>query len=229
MCNRYRSSRDQHYLAERFQAFDEIEFRPRFNVAPTQPIPAIRRESNKRKITMMRWGLIPSWASVVSAGNFNARSETITTTPSFRDAIFDRRCLIPADGFYEWQQMGTIKQPFCFEVGTGELFAFAGLWDEWKNPAGEMIKSCTILTTTANALVAHIHDRMPVILPPEKYDLWLDTEAHNLEPVLAALQPYDAGAMHRYAVSTRLNDSRNDDSECTKPIEFESAEQAWLF
>jgi putative SOS response-associated peptidase YedK len=122
----------------------------------------------------MRWGLIPSWAKDMSIGSqtINARSETLTTKLSFSDAVRYRRCLIPADGFYEWKRMGKTRQPYMFEVGKRELFAFAGLWDRWKNPEGKIIESCTILTTTPNVLLADIHDRMPVIIPPDKYDLW---------------------------------------------------------
>lgn len=227
MCNRFRSTRPQ-ALAEHFQAWDEIEHQPRFNVAPTDPILTVKQEARgPRKFSIMRWGLIPAWASSPTSANFNARSETVTTTPSFRDAIAGRRCLIPADGFYEWQTLGTVKQPYCFEVGAGDVFAFAGLWDEWKDTNGQSIKSCAILTTTANPLVAKIHDRMPVILKPEKYDLWLNSE--NLDDVLSVLNPYDAKLMRRYPVSTKLNNSRNDDPESAKQIELEVPTQGRLF
>jgi putative SOS response-associated peptidase YedK len=227
VCNRFKSSRDNRFLAERFQVFDEIEghYQPRFNVAPTQPVATVREVSGKRKIAMMRWGLIPSWASGTSNGNFNARSESVTTTPSFRDLVHSNRCLIPADGFYEWQQMGSIKQPFAFEIGAADPFAFAGLWDEW-NQGGEIIKSCTILTTEANSFVAEIHDRMPVIIPSEKYDLWLNG---NEDEALALLRPFDATAMRRYPVSTRLNNSQNDDPEIANPIELAVPAQGTLF
>jgi putative SOS response-associated peptidase YedK len=126
---------------------------------------------------MMRWGLIPSWAKDSSAGAsmINARSETAATKPAFRDVLKSRRCLIPADGFYEWRHDGKTKQPYCFEINSGELFAFAGLWDRWKHASGQWIKSCSILTTTPNAVTSAIHDRMPVILDPDGYDLWLDS------------------------------------------------------
>ncbi len=228
VCNRFRSTRPQ-VFAEHFQAWDQIQARPRFNVAPTDQILTVQQEIGKgRTFSMMRWGLVPSWAPAMSSVNFNARSEKVTTTPSFSDAIVSgRRCLIPADGFYEWHTLGTIKQPYCFEVGSGELFAFAGLWDEWKNPNGQAIKSCVILTTSANPLVAEIHHRMPVILSPNNYSLWLNSQ--NLNDVLSVLNPYDAKLMHRYPVSTRLNDSRNDNPECAKPIELEIPTQARLF
>jgi putative SOS response-associated peptidase YedK len=151
---------------------------PRFNVAPTQQIPVIRQSPKEpiRELSLMRWGLIPSWArdQSVAARTINARSETAATKPAFRDALKSRRCLIPADGFYEWKRDGKTKQPYCFEVNDGELFAFAGLWDRWKDISGQWVKSCSILTTTPNAVTSVVHDRMPVILDRESYDMWLD-------------------------------------------------------
>lgn len=221
MCNRFRVTRHQ-TLEEHFQAWDQIEHQPRFNVAPTQPVLTVRLESGKRKMSPMRWGLVPHWASAITTPNFNARSEKVTTTPSFSDAIVSRRCLIPADGFYEWQDMGTVKQPYCFEVGDGDLFAFAGLWDEWKGAKG-----CAILTTAANPLVADLHDRMPVILSRDKYDLWLTSQ--DLNQVLNALEPYDEKLMRRYPVSTRLNDSKNEDPGLAVPIILDIPTQGQLF
>jgi len=181
VCNRYRLTHSKQYLAERFQAADdEIEEHPRYNIAPTQAVLTVRKEQgrNVRHFSTMRWGLIPSWAKDMGIGTktLNARSETVTTKPAFRDSVLTKRCLILADGFYEWRKMGSMKQPYCFEVGEGGLFVFAGLWDQWKSPEGQIIESCTILTTTPNSLVADMHDRMPVIVPPDKYDLWLDPE-----------------------------------------------------
>jgi len=151
---------------------------------------------------MMRWGLIPSWAKDASgsAQMINARSETAATQPVFRDAMKSRRCLIPADGFYEWKKNGKIKQPYCFEVNDGKLFAFAGLWDRWKNPNGEWIRSCLILTTTPNAVTAPVHDRMPVILNPGDYDFWLDPGMNALSILRDLLNPFAAEAMRSYPV-----------------------------
>jgi putative SOS response-associated peptidase YedK len=180
MCGRYRLSRRKQIIEEHFDAVSgEEDWRPRYNVAPTQPVPVIRQHLKEpiREISMMRWGLIPSWAKDSSAGAsmINARSETAATKPAFRDVLKSRRCLIPADGFYEWRHDGKTKQPYCFEINSGELFAFAGLWDRWKHASGQWIKSCSILTTTPNAVTSAIHDRMPVILDPDGYDLWLDS------------------------------------------------------
>jgi putative SOS response-associated peptidase YedK len=170
----------------------------------------------------MRWGLIPSCAKDMSgsARMINARSETAATTPAFRDSLKSRRCLIPADGFYEWQRTATGKQPFCFEINGGELFAFAGLWDRWKDPSGQWVKSCSILTTTANAVTSAVHDRMPVILDPADYDLWLDPGMTNVEAASDLLKPFDAGQMRSYPVSSRVNNVANDDVECSTPVEI---------
>lgn len=179
MCGRYRLSRRKQLVEEYFGAVSgEYEWGPRYNVAPSQPVPVVRQDAREpiRRLSTMRWGLIPTWAKDPSFGYrpITARSETVATTASFREPFRTQRCLIPADGFYEWKRSGTTKQPYCFEVNDGELFAFAGLWDGWMNPQGELIQTCTILTTTPNALLTDIHDRMPVILDSDNYDLWLD-------------------------------------------------------
>ena len=169
----------------------------------------------------MRWGLIPSWAkdSSVAASMINARAETAVTKPAFRDALKSRRCLIPADGFYEWVRAGKTKQPYCFEVNAGELFAFAGLWDRWKDRSGNSIETCSILTTTPNTVTAAVHDRMPVILDPDAYDVWLDPGMTNVGAASALLMPYDAQLMRCYPVSTRINHVANDDETCSAPVQ----------
>jgi len=220
-------------LAERFEAWDEIEERPRYNIAPAQPVLTVRKEQGKkaRKFTTMRWGLIPSWAKDMGIGTrtLNARSETVTTTPAFRNSILTKRCLIPADGFYEWRKMGSVKQPYCFEVGEGGLFALAGLWDQWKSPEGHIIESCTILTTTPNSLVADMHNRMPVIVTPDKYDLWLDPDVNDFDAIRDILKPYDAAQMRRYPVSRKLNNSKIDDADSASPVTLDTPIQARLF
>ena len=142
----------------------------------------------------------------------NARSETASTKPAFRDPLKFRRCLIPADGFYEWMRTAKAKQPYCFEVNGGELFAFAGLWDRWKDPTGDWIKTCSILTTTPNAVTCNVHDRMPVILDPEGYDLWLDPGMRDATAASELLKPYDARMMRCFPVSRRVNQVGNDDA-----------------
>jgi len=234
MCGRYRLSRRKQIIEEHFDSVSgEEDWSPRYNVAPTQPVPIIRQhlKEPRRELSLVRWGLIPSWAKDVSgaAGMINARSETAATKPAFRDALTSRRCLVPADGFYEWARAGKIKQPFCFEVNEGELFAFAGLWERWKDASGNWIKSCSILTTTPNAVTSAVHDRMPVILNPDDYDLWLDPAFGDVASVSEMLRPYDARVMRCYPVSTRINQATNDDAECAEPVEIEVHPQGQLF
>ncbi len=174
----------------------------------------------------MRWGLIPHWAKDASMamGTINAKSETAAEKPAFRDPLKLRRCLIPADGFYEWKRTARGKQPYCFEVNDGELFAFAGLWDGWKNAEGEWIRTCSIMATTPNAVTSAIHDRMPVILHPDYYDLWLDPGMQNVAAISQLLKPYDAQSMRCYPVSTRINSPANDDEEHSRPLELTDAQ-----
>jgi len=197
---------------------------PRFNIAPTQHVPVVRQYPKEpiRHISMVKWGLIPAWAKdpSIASGTINAKSETAATKPAFRDPLKFRRCLIPADGFYEWKKAGGAKQPFCFEVNDGELFAFAGLWDGWKNPDGQWIRSCSILTTTPNAVTSPIHDRMPVILDPGSYDLWLDPGMNDVAAISELLRPFDARLMRSYPVSTRINHVVNDDEVCSRGVEI---------
>jgi putative SOS response-associated peptidase YedK len=223
MCGRYRLSRRKQLVEEYFDCgpWDE-EWSPRFNVAPTQPVPVIRQNPKEpiRELSLMKWGLIPHWAKDASgaAGMINARSETAATKPAFRDSLKFRRCLIPADAFYEWSRTGKTKQPYCLEVNEGEVFAFAGLWDGWKDANGNWVKTCSILTTTPNAVTAPVHDRMPVILDSDSYDLWLDPGMNDGATVSELLKPYNARFMRCYAISSRVNYVVNDDEECSRPI-----------
>ena len=225
MCGRYRLSRRKQLVEEYFDTVSgEDDWTPRYNIAPTQPVPVIRQNPKepRRELSLVRWGLIPSWSKDMSgaAMMINARSETAATKPAFRDPLTSRRCLVPADGFYEWQRKGKTKQPFCFEVNDGELFAFAGLWDRWRDPSGQWLKSCSILTTTPNAVTSAVHDRIPVILDPDSYDLWLDPGMRDVAAASALLKPSDAGLMRCYPVSARVNQVANDDEECSRPVEL---------
>jgi putative SOS response-associated peptidase YedK len=225
MCGRYRLSRRKQVVEEYFDCgSEEPDWTPRYNIAPTQPVPVIRQHLKEpvRQLSLMRWGLIPSWAkdSSTAASMINARAETAATKPAFRDALKSRRCLIPADGFYEWKRNGKTKLPYCFDVNDGELFAFAGIWDRWKDPSGQWIKSCSILTTTPNAVTSAVHDRMPVILDPDSYDLWLDPGMTNVAAASELLKPYDARLMRCYPVSTRVNSVVNDDELCSARVEL---------
>ena len=233
MCGRYRLSRRKQVVAEYFCSDSgEEEWSPRYNVAPTQSVPVIRQNPKERvrELSLVRWGLIPSWAKgpSIAEGMINARSETASTKPAFRDALKFRRCLIPADGFYEWQRTGKAKQPYCFEVNEGELFAFAGIWDRWRDPDGKTVETCSILTTTPNAVTSAVHDRMPVILDPDSYGLWLDPSMQNVAAASELLKPCDARLMQCYSVSTRINNVANDDEECSRPVEIAEA-QTQLF
>jgi putative SOS response-associated peptidase YedK len=225
MCGRYRLSRRKQIIEEHFDSVSDAEdWSPRYNIAPTQPIPVIRQKPKgpTRELSLMRWGLIPSWAkdASVAAKMINTRAETAATKPAFRDALKYRRCLIPADGFYEWLRTGKVKQPYCFEINEGQLFAFAGLWDRWKDPSGNWMKTCSILTTTPNAVTAPVHDRMPVILDPDAYDLWLDPGMTDVATESEVLKPCDARLMRCYPLSTRINHVANDDEECSAPVEL---------
>jgi putative SOS response-associated peptidase YedK len=224
MCGRYRLSRRKQLVEEYFDTVSgEDDWTPRYNIAPTQPVPMIRQNPKepRRELSLVRWGLIPSWAKDKSdaALMINARSETAATKPAFRDPLTSRRCLIPADGFYEWQRRAKVKQSYCFEVNDGELFAFAGLWDRWKDPSGDWIRSCSILTTAPNGVTSSVHDRMPVILDPDSYDLWLDPGMTNVEAVSEMLKPFDAQQMRKFPVSTRINYVANDDEGCSASVE----------
>ena len=224
MCGRYRLSRRKEIVEQYFGSAPwDDDWEPRYNIAPTQPVPVIRQHPKEpvRQISLMKWGLIPHWAkdASIAASTINAKSETAATKPAFRDPLKYRRCLIPADGFFEWQRNGASKQPFCFEVNDGELFAFAGLWDGWKDANGSWIKTCSILTTTPNASTSAVHDRMPVIVDPDSYDLWLDPGLQNVAAVSELLKPY-GGSMRAYPVSTRVNHVANDDEECSRPVEL---------
>lgn len=229
MCGRYRLSRRKQIIEEHFDTVSgEGDWSPRYNIAPTQPIPVIRQNPKQpvRELSLIRWGLIPSWAkdSSAAANMINARSETASTKPAFREALKSRRCLIPADGFYEWAKTGNAKQPYSFEVNEGELFAFAGIWDRWNDRSGNAVETCSILTTTPNALTSAVHDRMPVILDPDDYDVWLDPWMKDMAAASDLLKPYDARQMRCYPISTRINHVGNDDQECCGSIKIDDAQ-----
>lgn len=229
MCGRYRLTAKERYIAEHFNVDEEeVQWSPRYNIAPTQQVPVIRQDRQKpqRHFSLMRWGLIPSFANDASIGNrtINAMSETAAEKPAFRDAIKRHRCLVPADGFYEWKRLGARdKQPYNIGLQDDGIFAFAGLWDRWRQPSGEWLESCTILTTSANAVTRDVHGRMPVILRPEDYDDWLDPGISDARRVQELLKPF-AGAMRKYPVGARVSNPANDDSECaTETLALESS------
>ena len=218
MCGRYTLRTPVETLVERFE-IDEYpsSITPSYNIAPTQGVAAVIAENGKRKLDMLHWGLIPSWAKDPEVGNkmINARAETVAEKPSYRKAFKERRCLILADGFYEWQKTDSGKQPFYIRMEDESPFAFAGLWESWQN--GREIRSCTIITTSPNEVAAQVHNRMPVILPPEDYEMWLDPDFDEREPLTTLLQPFPAEAMEAYPVSRRVNKPSNNEPGVIEP------------
>jgi putative SOS response-associated peptidase YedK len=218
MCGRYTLRTPVDSLVETFDIAEyPSSITPSYNIAPTQEVTAVVEEDEKRKLEMLRWGLIPSWAKDPAIGNkmINARAETVSEKPSFRSAFKKRRCLILADGFYEWKKTDDGKQPYHIKMQDGSPFAFAGLWETWQN--GEEIRSCTIITTEANGLMNEIHHRMPVILPPEDYGMWLDPDFDEKDPLTSLLKPYPADAMEAYPVSRRVNKPSNNEPGVVEP------------
>lgn len=195
------------------------EMIPRYNIAPTQPVAVIANDDPKT-LTFHRWGLIPSWAKDIKIGNqmINARSESVAEKPSFRSAFKRRRCLIPSDGFYEWRKEGKDKTPMFIHLKDRPVFAMAGLWEIWHSPDGGEIRSCTIITTEANSFMQTMHDRMPVILHKEDYDLWLSPDEEPPAVLQALLKPYDPDVMTAYPVSKMVNRPNNDVPECIEPV-----------
>lgn len=221
MCGRFSLGTPATTLAAQFELFEVPAWVPRYNIAPTQQAPTVVRATlhPARQFTLHRWGLIPPWAKDPGIGSqlINARAETVATKPAFRKAFRERRCLILADGFYEWQRLRRHKQPFYIRMRDGWPFAFAGLREHWEGSEGVAIDSCTILTTTANELVGTLHERMPVILTPEDFGLWLDPGVQEIERLQSLLRPYSSEEMTAYPVSTRVNNPTNDSPECVEP------------
>ena len=215
MCGRYSLIADLGELARRFEFDgDWLKFEPAYNVAPTQEVLTVVGGECRRG-GFMRWGLIPYWAKNASIGNrmINARAETVAEKPAFRDALRRRRCLVLADGFYEWQRTGDAKRPMRIVIQSGEPFAFAGLWSVWRDQDGNRIPSCAIITTAANDLLAPIHDRMPVILRRELEEFWLDSSIDDPGALANVLAPCADEAMEAYEVSTLVNSAANDGPE----------------
>lgn len=220
MCGRFTLAVPAEALASAFKLTQVPELAPRYNIAPTQQVLAIRGGETSREAVLLRWGLVPSWAKDLSAGAkmINARSETAAEKPAFRSAMRQRRCLIPADGFYEWQAQPEGKQPFHIRLADRGPFALAGLWEHWKAPTGDWVYTCTILTTEANELMRPLHDRMPVIIPPEHYDRWLDPQIHDAGPLQSLLVPYPAELMLAAPVSKAVNRVANDGPDLIAPL-----------
>ncbi len=222
MCGRYTLTVSARVLADVFQAPEIAGLKPRYNIAPTQPVLIVRAsDTGDRVMTTVRWGLIPFWAKdeKIGARMINARGETAASKPAFRAAVKSRRCLVPADGFYEWMKTDAGKQPHLIRFTDRRPFAFAGLWETWRPTDGEPIESCTIITTTPNELVAGIHDRMPVILSPSSYTEWLAPDQPNPSRLEQLLIPFPPDEMEAFPVSTRVNKPVNDDANCIAPVD----------
>lgn len=220
MCGRYSLTASLSELAQRFEFDSEPEgFVPRYNVAPTQQVLTVAG-GDARKAGFMRWGLIPSWSKDGPSSRplINARAETVAEKPSFRGPLKKQRCLVPADGFYEWQKVGNAKRPMRITMRSGEPFAFAGLWSVWVDPEGNRIPSCAIITTAANEVLKPIHHRMPVILVEEAEDIWLDTALDDRDALTQLLEPYPDDALEAYEVSRLVNSASNDVPEVTEPL-----------
>jgi putative SOS response-associated peptidase YedK len=208
-------------VAQAFDLPEAPDLLPRFNIAPSQAVAVVRQQprAEGRELALLRWGLIPAWADDPSIGNrlANARSETATTKPTFRKAFRSRRCLVVADGFYEWQKVNGRKQPYFIGLQSDRPFGLAGVWERWEK-GDEPVESCTILTTDANELMQPIHERMPVILPPDQYDLWLDPRCQDSEKLAKLLLPFPTEGMLAYRVSALVNNARNDVPQCVEAI-----------
>lgn len=221
MCGRFSLTTDILKLQQQFnfEFNDEITINPRFNIAPSQQVLTIGSDGGKRIGTTMKWGLLPFWSKDVKIGYkmINARAESIDEKPSFRTPFKSKRCLVLADGFYEWKKEGKEKQPFRFVMKEEKPFAFAGLWDQW-NKAGESLYTCTIITTRPNKVTEEVHDRMPVILDEDVYDIWLNPKTDDTDYLKSLLIPYPAEKMKAYPVSQIVNSPKNDIVDCLSPL-----------
>jgi putative SOS response-associated peptidase YedK len=233
MCGRFTLRSPASVIAAHFGLFDVPPFSPRFNIAPSQPVPVVRLRTEEpsppqREWAWLHWGLIPSWAKEESIGNrmINARAESVAEKPAYRAPFRRHRCLVVADGFYEWRQADRHKQPYYIRMRDHRPFAFAGLWDHWAGPQRKTIESCVILTTAANAILRPLHDRMPVILAAAEYARWLDPHVQEPAELTPLLDPYPAEEMMAYLVDARVNSPRRDDPSCIEPVPEEAQQQS---
>jgi putative SOS response-associated peptidase YedK len=220
MCGRFTLSSSADEIRAEFGVDVPPDYQPRYNIAPQQLVPVLGKgEGGALRIGMLQWGLVPYWADDPRGGPkaINARAETLLQRPTFRDPFLCRRCLVPADGFYEWAREGGTRRPFRFRLRGDRLLSFAGVWDRWKRPDGESLYTCAIITTPASALVGRVHDRMPAIIAPEQREAWLDPAAHP-DALAALLRPYERDDLECYAVSPLVNRVSNDSPECIAPV-----------
>jgi putative SOS response-associated peptidase YedK len=219
MCGRYAITTAPEAIRQLFGYPEQPNFPPRYNVAPTQPVPIVRMAQGKRHFALVRWGLIPAWVKDPRAFSvvINARGESLLDKPAFKNAMKYRRCLFPADGFYEWERKGERKQPYFVRRKGGGPLAFAGLWESWMGPNGEEQESAAIVTTDASPSIAHIHDRMPVIVPPEAFDFWLDPNV-NAEMAMEVIKPAQDATIECNPVSRAVNRHENDSPALVEPL-----------
>jgi putative SOS response-associated peptidase YedK len=225
MCGRARLSTDVSELKLVFKIPPEQptpNVAASWNLAPTDPVPIVRRDSRsgERRLEVMRWGLVPYWAKDLKIGysTFNAKAEGIEGRPAFREPFRRRRCLVPFDSFYEWKKRGAERQPYAIAHADGSILAMAGLWDSWRSPQGESLRSFTVVTTTPNALLAELHDRMPVILPPSTWSKWLGEEPSTLAQLQALLVPCPSEELVIWAVDKRIGNVKNNDPSLIRPV-----------
>jgi len=220
MCGRYLITSAPEAFRRLFGYPEQPNFPPRYNVAPTQPVPIVRIVEGKRQFALVRWGLIPPWVKDPRKFTLliNARGESANEKPAFRNAMRRRRCLVPADGFYEWKNEGGRKHPYCVRPRDGGPIAFAGLWETWMGPNGEEMETATIITTAANRELARLHERMPVIVPPEAFDLWLDCSNVDAITAAALFMPAREGLLEAYEISPAVNRTANDGPKLIEPV-----------
>ncbi len=227
MCGRFVLENPPEQLVKVYRLMSLPDLEPRYNIAPGQPIATVRQDhAGTRQLVCVNWGLIPSWARDPVIGNrlINARSETAHEKPSFRQALRSRRCIIPASGFYEWQKAVKAKIPHYIHLRDGQVMSLAGLWEKWKGPHGQDIETCTILTTAANTLLKPLHERMPVILHADEFDLWLDRDIDDVGRLSELFHPYPSDLLTEHRVSMDVNRPVNDDRRCILPLEQAAGE-----
>lgn len=221
MCGRFALKTPTSVLASHFKLDETVDVAPRYNIAPGTDIPTIRHSpEGKRVMHLLRWGLVPHWAKDPGIGTklSNARGETVADKPSFRDAFKRRRCLVPADGFYEWKAEGRVKQPYYFSMKDGTPFALGGVWESWRAPNGDILRTCCLITTAPNEIMMPVHDRMPVIVSPDDYAQWLTGEPVEAQ---ALIKPYPIEDMQAWAVSRRVSRSGEEGADLINPVELE--------
>jgi len=219
MCGRYAVTTAPEAMRALFRYLEQPNFPPRYNVAPTQPVAIVRMVEGEREFALVRWGLIPAWVKDPRGFSLliNARGESVLDKPAFRNAMKRRRCLFPADGFYEWKREGDRKQPYFVRLKSGQPMALAGLWETWSGPNGEELETAAIVTTAASRSIAHIHDRMPVVVAPEAFDFWLDPNV-DAQTAAAVIAPAPDAALEAYEVSSAVNRTANDSPDLLEPL-----------